>query len=132
MIGFKPYKDVPDESEIRRKFHGRINIFFFSAFLIFASLSFAWPFYSSWRDRSWQARKPGSRSISAAADPGSIIDASGTKLAYSTASNSLYITLMKDYSKKTDKGKKTGRKRRRWRSGLSRRLTSMGIRTWNR
>ena len=38
-------------------------------------------------------------------DQGSIIDASGTKLAYSTASNSLYITLMKDYSKKTDKGK---------------------------
>ena len=54
------------------------------------------------------AGKPGNRGqkhFQLQTDQGSIIDASGTKLAYSTASNSLYITLMKDYSKKTDKGK---------------------------
>lgn len=35
MMGFRPYKNVPDEEETKSRFHGRINIFFFSAFLIF-------------------------------------------------------------------------------------------------
>lgn len=107
MIGFKPYKDVPDESETRRKFHGRINIFFFSAFLIFCVIIVRLAILQFVEGPELASQETGGEQKHFPLQPirGSIIDASGTKLAYSTASNSLYITLMKDYSKKTDKGK---------------------------
>ncbi|OIB02496.1 cell division protein FtsI [Paenibacillus sp. LC231] len=107
MKGFKPYKDVPDETEIRRRFHGRINIFFFSAFLIFCVIIVRMAILQFVEGPELASQETGGEQKHFPLQPirGSIIDASGTKLAYSTASNSLYITLMKDYSKKTDKGK---------------------------
>lgn len=107
MKGFKPYKDVPDESEIKRRFNGRINIFFFSTFLIFCVIIIRMAILQFVEGPELASQETGGEQKSFPLQPirGSIIDASGSKLAYSTSSNSLYITLMKDYSKKTDKGK---------------------------
>lgn len=107
MKGFKIYKDVPDETEMKRRYNGRINIFFFSAFLIFCVIIIRMAILQFVEGPELASQETGGEQKHFPLQPirGSIIDASGTKLAYSTASNSLYITLMKDYSKKTDKGK---------------------------
>ncbi|KOP67528.1 cell division protein FtsI [Bacillus sp. FJAT-18019] len=107
MKGFKPYKDVPDESEIKRRFNGRINIFFFSTFVIFCVIIIRMAILQFVEGPELASQEIGGEQKNFPLQPirGSIIDASGNKLAYSTSSHSLYITLMKDYSKKTDKGK---------------------------
>lgn len=107
MKGFKPYRDEPDESEIKRRFNGRINIFFFSTFLIFSVIIIRMAILQFVEGPELASQEIGGEQKNFSLQPirGSIMDASGNKLAYSTASNSLYVTLLKDYSKKTDKGK---------------------------
>lgn len=103
------YKDDPREQEavMQRHFNIRLNMFFFSAFAIFtviivrlAILQFVEGPSLSQQESSLRVREVPMTPIR-----GSILAAGGEKLAYSTPVQSLYITLQKDYSQSTERGK---------------------------
>ncbi|RUT48715.1 penicillin-binding protein 2 [Paenibacillus anaericanus] len=97
------------ERAMQRHFNIRLNIFFFSIFVIFtviivrlAVLQFVEGPSLSQQETSMRLKEvplPPSR--------GSIIADGGEKLAYSTPIQSLYITLQKDYSKVEDRAEAT-------------------------
>ncbi|MEC0141537.1 penicillin-binding protein 2, partial [Paenibacillus macerans] len=93
---------------MQRHFNIRLNMFFFSAFAIFtviivrlAILQFVEGPTLSKQESSLRVKD-----VPLAPTRGTIYAAGGEKLAYSTPVQSLYITLQKDYSNTTDKGKK--------------------------
>ncbi|MGZ7440906.1 peptidoglycan D,D-transpeptidase FtsI family protein [Paenibacillus sp. TH7-28] len=104
------YSEDPREQEasMQRHFNIRLNMFFFSAFAIFtviivrlAILQFVEGPTLSKQESSLRVKD-----VPLAPTRGTIYAAGGEKLAYSTPVQSLYITLQKDYSSTTDKGKK--------------------------
>ena len=104
------YSEDPREQEasMQRHFNIRLNMFFFSAFAIFtviivrlAILQFVEGPTLSKQESSLRVKD-----VPLAPTRGTIYAAGGEKLAYSTPVQSLYITLQKDYSNTTDKGKK--------------------------
>ncbi|GAB6926116.1 penicillin-binding protein 2 [Paenibacillus sp. JCM 10914] len=107
MKAFRPYQEVPDEVQLKRNFNRRLNLFFFIAFLIFCIIIVRLAVLQFVEGPELADQKEGGSQKNFTLKPirGSIIDASGNKLAYSTASNALYITLTKDYSLNTDSGK---------------------------
>lgn len=103
------YNDDPREQEaqLKRHFNIRLNLFFFSTFIIFtviivrlAILQFVEGPSLSQQETSMRVKD-----VPLAPVRGSILAAGGEKLAYSTSVQSLYITLQKDYSK-SERGKK--------------------------
>ncbi|SDF14312.1 Cell division protein FtsI/penicillin-binding protein 2 [Fontibacillus panacisegetis] len=103
------YSDDPheQEAEMQRHFNIRLNMFFFSAFAIFTVIIVRLAILQFVEGPSLSQQENSLRVKDVPLPPtrGSIIAAGGEKLAYSTPVQSLYITLQKDYSKSTDRGK---------------------------
>lgn len=103
------YKDDPREQEaaMQRHFNIRLNLFFFSAFAIFTVIIVRLAILQFVEGPSLSAQESSLRVKAVPMTPirGSIWAAGGEALAYSTPVQSLYITLQKDYSQSTDRGK---------------------------
>lgn len=103
------YAKDPQEQEIamQRHFNIRLNMFFFSAFAIFTIIivRLAILQFVEGPTLSKQESNLRVKDVPLAPTRGTIYAAGGEKLAYSTPVQSLYITLQKDYSNSTDKGK---------------------------
>ncbi|MBP2002058.1 penicillin-binding protein 2 [Paenibacillus shirakamiensis] len=104
----KKYQDDPREMEAQqqRHFNIRLNLFFFSAFTIFTVIIVRLAILQFVEGPSL-VNKQGSlttKNIPFTPLRGSIIDSTGTKLAYSTSVQSLYFTLTSDYTDKNDPG----------------------------
>jgi len=103
------YAKDPQEQEIamQRHFNIRLNMFFFSAFAIFTVIivRLAILQFVEGPTLSKQESNLRVKDVPLAPTRGTIYAAGGEKLAYSTPVQSLYITLQKDYSNSTDKGK---------------------------
>ncbi|WP_410772036.1 peptidoglycan D,D-transpeptidase FtsI family protein [Fontibacillus sp. BL9] len=103
------YTDDPREQEaaMQRHFNIRLNMFFFSAFAIFTVIIVRLAILQFVEGPSLSQQETAMRVKEVPLSPirGSILAAGGEKLAYSTPVQSLYITLQKDYSTTTDRGK---------------------------
>lgn len=103
------YSDDPNEQEanMQRHFNIRLNMFFFSAFAIFTIIIVRLAILQFVEGPSLSQQENSLRVKSVPLPPtrGTIFAAAGEKLAYSTPVQSLYITLQKDYSSNTDRGK---------------------------
>nr|WP_237392061.1 penicillin-binding transpeptidase domain-containing protein [Paenibacillus dendrobii] len=86
----------------------RINMFFFSTFVVFCIVIVRLAFiqFMDAPSLTEEETSQNTKQIPLPPSRGNILDAAGVKLAYSKPVESLYITLMKDYSKATEKGKK--------------------------
>ncbi|MBE9915347.1 penicillin-binding protein 2 [Paenibacillus donghaensis] len=96
--------DHPEQEETKKKgnLNLRINLFFFSTFIIFCVIIIRLAILQ-FVEGPTLTEKESSNIVKDVPLPpirGTIFDAAGTKLAYSTPTQSLYITLMKDYSQK--------------------------------
>ncbi|MGG0171494.1 penicillin-binding transpeptidase domain-containing protein [Paenibacillus dokdonensis] len=96
------------EAENKNSLNLRINMFFFSTFIIFCVVIVRLAVLQFVEAPSLTVKEASqnTKNIPLPPDRGNIRDAAGAKLAYSKPVESLYITLMKDYNKTTDKGKK--------------------------
>lgn len=99
--------DHPQEGPKKGKnsFNLRINLFFFSTFIIFCVIIIRLAILQ-FVEGPTLTEKESSNIVKDVPLPpvrGTIYDASGVKLAYSTPTQSLYLTLMKDYSEKNGK-----------------------------
>lgn len=105
----KVYSDDPREQEIelQRHFNIRLNLFFFSAFAIFTVIIVRLAILQFVEGPTLAQQGTGLRVKDVPLPPtrGTIYAAGGEKLAYSTPVQSLYITLQKDYSKNSTRGK---------------------------
>lgn len=103
------YVKDPQEQEIamQRHFNIRLNMFFFSAFAIFTVIIVRLAILQFVEGPTLSQQESNLRVKDVPLSPtrGTIYAAGGEKLAYSTPVQSLYITLQKDYSNATDKGK---------------------------
>ncbi|WP_068777999.1 peptidoglycan D,D-transpeptidase FtsI family protein [Paenibacillus sp. GM2] len=103
------YNDDPREQEakLKRHFNIRLNLFFFSTFIIFTVIIVRLAILQFVEGPSLSQQETSMRVKDVPLSPirGSILAAGGEKLAYSTPVQSLYITLQKDYSK-SDRGMK--------------------------
>ncbi|MGM1050080.1 MAG: peptidoglycan D,D-transpeptidase FtsI family protein [Bacillota bacterium] len=104
---FKPDKRKLDEGDAGRQFNMRINLFFFSTFIIFCAIIVRLAILQFVEGPELTEQETGGHTKNFPLQPirGSIIDASGTPLAYSKPSNALYVILLKNYSQKLDKGR---------------------------
>nr|WP_094096230.1 penicillin-binding transpeptidase domain-containing protein [Paenibacillus physcomitrellae] len=91
------------EISMQRNFNFRLNLFFFSAFAIFTVIIVRLAIIQFVEGPTLTSQEASLtvRDIPLPPDRGTIWDATGTKLAYSTPVQSLYMTLMKDYSSVT-------------------------------
>lgn len=107
MKGFKSDKRKQDEGDAGSQFNLRINLFFFSTFIIFCIIIVRLAILQFVEGPELTEQETGGRTKNFPLQPirGSIIDASGTPIAYSKPSNALYVTLLKNYNSQTDKGK---------------------------
>ncbi|MDO7907078.1 penicillin-binding transpeptidase domain-containing protein [Paenibacillus sp. JX-17] len=97
----------------RRRFTFRINLFFFSSFIIFTVIIVRLAILQFVEGPQLKQEESSSVTKSVPLPPirGTIYDASGTaKLAYSTPVQSLYITLTKNYSKQLEDQRKPEQK----------------------
>ncbi|MDN4068005.1 penicillin-binding transpeptidase domain-containing protein [Paenibacillus sp. FSL R5-0407] len=103
------YSDDPREQEaaMQRHFNIRLNMFFFSAFAIFTVIIVRLAILQFVEGPSLSKQETAMRVKDVPLSPirGTIFADGGEKLAYSTPVQSLYITLQKDYSTTTDRGK---------------------------
>ncbi|AWB45891.1 cell division protein FtsI [Paenibacillus sp. CAA11] len=101
----KAYSEDPrqEEASRRRHFNIRLNIFFFSAFAIFTVIivRLAIIQFVEGPTLSAQESSLNVKNVPLPPSRGSIISRDNVKLAYSTPVQSLYMTLLKDYSKNT-------------------------------
>ncbi|WP_138495248.1 peptidoglycan D,D-transpeptidase FtsI family protein [Paenibacillus pinistramenti] len=101
----KSYQDDPQKQEASRQrhFNIRLNVFFFSAFVIFTVIIVRLAILQFVDGPSLEAEESSQTVKKVPLTPirGSILDATGVKLAYSEPEQSLYITLLKDYSSTT-------------------------------
>ncbi|MBO2943887.1 penicillin-binding protein 2 [Paenibacillus sp. F411] len=86
----------------------RINIFFFSTFIIFSVIIVRLAFLQFVEGPELTQQETGGRTKNYPLNPirGSILDAAGTPIAYSKPSNALYVTLLKNYNKNSPAGEK--------------------------
>lgn len=108
MKFFKPDKRKQDEGDAGSQFNLRINLFFFSTFIIFCVIIVRLAILQFVEGPELTEQETGGRTKNFPLQPirGSIIDASGTPIAFSKPSNALYVTLLKNYNSQSDKGKK--------------------------
>lgn len=107
MKGFRPDKRKQEERDAGSQFNLRVNLFFFSTFIIFCVVIIRLAILQFVEGPELKELETGGQIKNFPLQPirGSIIDASGTPLAYSTPSQALYLTLLKDYSS-SERGKK--------------------------
>ncbi|MET3850858.1 cell division protein FtsI/penicillin-binding protein 2 [Paenibacillus sp. OAE614] len=86
----------------------RLNLFFFSTFVIFCVIIIRLAVIQFVEADTLTEKETGQNTKNIPLPParGDILDATGTKLAFSTPVQSLYITLQKDYSNATEKSRK--------------------------
>lgn len=96
------------DNENKHSLNVRINMFFFGTFIIFCIVivRLAMIQFVEAPTLTEKEANQNTKNIPLPPDRGNIRDVTGVKLAYSKPVQSLYITLMKDYNKTTDKGKK--------------------------
>ncbi|MFU1793482.1 peptidoglycan D,D-transpeptidase FtsI family protein [Paenibacillus azoreducens] len=96
------------DNENKHSLNVRINMFFFGTFIIFCIVivRLAMIQFVEAPTLTEKEANQNTKNIPLPPDRGNICDVTGVKLAYSKPVQSLYITLMKDYNKTTDKGKK--------------------------
>lgn len=104
---FKLLQRKQKEHDVTSELHLRMNIFFFSTFIIFciiiirlAILQFVEGPELAEQENSGQTKNVPLQPVR-----GNIIDASGVPIAYSNPSNALYVTLLKNYDNRTEIGK---------------------------
>ncbi|WP_054955124.1 peptidoglycan D,D-transpeptidase FtsI family protein [Paenibacillus dakarensis] len=85
----------------------RINVFFFSTFIIFSVIIIRLAILQFVEGPELTEKETSSETKNFPLQPirGTIFDATGVPLAYSKPSNALYITLLKNYDDRTDPGK---------------------------
>ncbi|MGG3281649.1 peptidoglycan D,D-transpeptidase FtsI family protein [Paenibacillus solani] len=107
MKGFRPDKRKQEEQTAGSQFNLRVNVFFFSTFIIFCVIIIRLAILQFVEGPELKELETGGQVKNFPLQPirGSIIDASGTPIAYSTPSQALYLTLLKDYSS-SERGKK--------------------------
>lgn len=107
MKGFRPDKRKQEEQDAGSQFNLRVNLFFFSTFIIFCVIIIRLAILQFVEGPELKELETGGQVKNFPLQPirGSIIDASGTPIAYSTPSQALYLTLLKDYSS-SERGKK--------------------------
>ncbi|AYB42252.1 penicillin-binding transpeptidase domain-containing protein [Paenibacillus lautus] len=107
MKGFRPDKRKQEERDAGSQFNLRVNLFFFSTFIIFCVIIIRLAILQFVEGPELKELETGGQVKNFPLQPirGSIIDASGTPIAYSTPSQALYLTLLKDYSS-SERGKK--------------------------
>jgi cell division protein FtsI/penicillin-binding protein 2 len=105
--GFRPDKRKQEERDAGSQFNLRVNLFFFSTFIIFCVIIIRLAILQFVEGPELKELETGGQVKNFPLQPirGSIIDASGTPIAYSTPSQALYLTLLKDYSS-SERGKK--------------------------
>jgi len=105
--GFRPDKRKQEEQTAGSQFNLRVNVFFFSTFIIFCVIIIRLAILQFVEGPELKELETGGQVKNFPLQPirGSIIDASGTPIAYSTPSQALYLTLLKDYSS-SERGKK--------------------------
>lgn len=101
----KAYQEDPQKQKAsrQRNFNVRLNVFFFSAFIIFTVIIIRLAILQFVDGPTLQAEESSLtvKQVPILPTRGTIYDATGDKLAYSTPVQSLYITLLKDYSSAT-------------------------------
>lgn len=101
----KAYEEDPQKQKAsrQRNFNVRLNVFFFTAFVIFTVIIVRLAILQFVDGPSLQAQESSLtvKQVPLSPTRGTIYDATDVKLAYSTPVQSLYITLLKDYSKLT-------------------------------
>ncbi|MFB5761787.1 peptidoglycan D,D-transpeptidase FtsI family protein [Paenibacillus medicaginis] len=98
----KQHQNADTEAERRKAFITRMNIFFFSSFLLFTILIVRLAVLQFVEGEELKEEETGTTARNVPLSPvrGTIYDATGqNRLAYSTPVQSLYLTLQKDYSK---------------------------------
>lgn len=107
MRGFRPGKGKREEVDAGGQFNLRINVFFFSTFIIFCVIIIRLAILQFVEGPELTEQETGGRTKSFPLEPirGSILDAAGTPIAYSKPSNALYVILLKNYSNKDERGR---------------------------
>ncbi|NMO95614.1 penicillin-binding transpeptidase domain-containing protein [Paenibacillus lemnae] len=108
MKFFKRDKRKEEEVDAGHQFNMRINVFFFSTFLIFSIIIVRLAILQFVEGPELTEQETGGRTKNFPLAPirGSILDAAGTPIAYSKPSNALYVTLLKNYNKDSEIGAK--------------------------
>ncbi|HEY2494237.1 MAG TPA: penicillin-binding transpeptidase domain-containing protein [Paenibacillus sp.] len=110
MSDYVPDRSQQESSKDKNSFNLRINLFFFSTFLIFCVIivRLAILQFVEGPTLTGEETRRDVKNVPLSPIRGTIFDATGTvKLAYSTPTQSLYITLQRNYSDKLDdNGKK--------------------------
>ncbi|GAA0136547.1 penicillin-binding protein 2 [Paenibacillus sp. YSY-4.3] len=98
---------LEQESRLQRHFNIRLNVFFFSAFAIFTVIivRLAILQFVEGPSLAEQGMELKVKDVPLPPIRGTIYAAGGEKLAYSRSVQSLYITLQKDYSQSTERGR---------------------------
>ena len=106
MKGFRREKRKPEEENAGSQLTTRINVFFFSTFIIFSIIIIRLAILQFVEGPELTEQETGGQTKNFPLQPirGSILDAAGTPLAYSKPSNALYVTLLKNYDPSTEKG----------------------------
>ncbi|MGZ9585376.1 peptidoglycan D,D-transpeptidase FtsI family protein [Paenibacillus marinisediminis] len=124
-----PHKDDPQKREIqnKRRMAVRMNLFFFVTFLLFTIIIVQLAIVQFVQGPNYKQELDQLKSRNAPISPlrGTIYDASGQKLAYSTATQSLYFNVEKTYGDPMKKLTKAQEKNREEAMDLSIRLAAV-------
>lgn len=95
-----------DAKDVSHQFNLRLNLFFFSTFIIFSVIIIRLAILQFVEGPELTDQETSGRTKNFPLQPirGSILDAAGIPLAYSKPSNALYVTLLKNYDDRNDKG----------------------------
>lgn len=104
---FKLLQRKQKEQDVTSEINLRMNIFFFSTFIIFCIIIIRLAILQFVEGPELTEQENSGRTKNVPLQPvrGNIIDASGVPIAYSKPSNALYVTLLKNYDNRTEIGK---------------------------
>lgn len=107
MMRFKLLQRKQKEQDVTSEINLRMNIFFFSTFIIFCIIIIRLAILQFVEGPELTEQENSGRTKNVPLQPvrGNIIDASGVPIAYSKPSNALYVTLLKNYDNRTEIGK---------------------------
>ncbi|WP_422661419.1 peptidoglycan D,D-transpeptidase FtsI family protein [Paenibacillus sp. EC2-1] len=104
---FKLLQRKQKEKDVTSELNLRMNIFFFSTFIIFCIIIIRLAILQFVEGPELTEQENSGRTKNVPLQPvrGNIIDASGVPIAFSKPSNALYVTLLKNYDNRTEIGK---------------------------
>lgn len=107
MMRFKLLQRKQKEKDVTSELNLRMNIFFFSTFIIFCIIIIRLAILQFVEGPELTEQENSGRTKNIPLQPvrGNIIDASGVPIAFSKPSNALYVTLLKNYDNRTEIGK---------------------------